>query len=643
MIAAFLIRCSTKKQDYQRQVNDLTRLAKKLGYEYSDATIYGEHITGKDDATIRDRESIARLKDDAVGGKFDLVLVSEVSRMSRDPTSGRWYVRELVNWGVPVYFKDIDTWTFEPGTNPIPAKIKEKEQIIGAAFDAAWKYLKSMKTQIASGRRNELDNNCISVGKPFFGYRRFGGRDKATKNQIVVDETTSKVVPEIFKEYLKEGATLKSTALAITARYGEELGRKFSIGSIEHILTYESYTTGIIIFTLKDPDTEETDVFEIKIPTLIDRELFEAATAKRKKNKVSNEPYPKQTTYLLSKLLKCPCCGYTMTPRAKGNETKAIAEMGKYRIIHGKNAIRWIGMSGVNNATHCPNRMSIGNEKIEPIIWELVKMELIAFSNINNEDRKVKIAEAKEKIKDLQDRIGYFTDNISRQKRLIERAYKAYTTAPEAIADLAMQDYHNTASKATKEIQADESSIEGLRNEISKLEVLVSYYSAPSLPSDIIERAEKDSELMRKLVKELIEKIVPYKITTFRKLRREKGKEAGKPYNATDLITVKNGAVLLEVHTINGIYYIFYNANGREAVRYAYYLSADIIYTGSAFATDYIKGLGEELFYIQSPFLYFSEDDDRANDEDALITVNEFVEIAKAQQQVLEYQYKPEA
>lgn len=295
-------------------MNDLTRLAKRLGYEYSDATIYGEHITGKDDATIRDRESIARLKEDAVNGKFDLVLVSEVSRMSRDPTSGRWYVRELINWGVPVYFKDIDTWTFEPNTAQVAAKIKEKEQIIGSAFDAAWKYLKSMKIQIASGRRNELDNNCISVRKPFFGYKRFGGKDKATKNMIVVDETTSKVVPEVFNEYLKDGSTLKSTALAITAKYGEELGRKFSIGSIEHILTYESYATGIITFTLKDPDTEEIDVFEIKISTLIEKEVYDAAKAKRTKNKVSGEPYPKQTTHLLSRLLKCPCCGYNYDP-----------------------------------------------------------------------------------------------------------------------------------------------------------------------------------------------------------------------------------------------------------------------------------------------------------------------------------------
>lgn len=98
---------------------------------------------------------------------------------------------------------------------------------------------------------------------------------------------------------------------------------------------------------------------------------------------------------------------------------------------------------------------------------------------------------------------------------------------------------------------------------------------------------------------------------------------------------------MAEVHTINGIYYVLYNANGREAVRYAYYLSADVVYTGSEHATDYIKSLGNELFYIVSPYLYF--DDDRAGDMDAVITANEFVEIAKAQNQVLTYNYKPEA
>ena len=367
MKAAFLIRCSTKNQDLDRQTRDLTRLAKSLGYEYDiENLVFGEKITGKDDVTIKNRESIDKLLRAAKEQKFDVVLVAEVSRMSRDPASGRVYVRQLINMSIPVYFRDIDTWTINPDNGK---RVRDAEQVIGAAFDAAWKYLRSLKTQVASGRRNELDNNQISVGQPFFGYTRYGGKDKSKKNRWIVDEVAAEVVVFVFNEYIKDGSTLKSTALATTAKYGELLGRKFSVGSIEHILTYESYHTGIKKISLTDPDTEEIEVFDVKVPILVDTELFEKATAKRKNNRVKSEPYPKQTTYILSKLLKCPYCGYTMTPRAKENDSRGKTTNERYRIINGKKALSWLCMSGINNATSCNNRIYVANEKAEPIIW----------------------------------------------------------------------------------------------------------------------------------------------------------------------------------------------------------------------------------------------------------------------------------
>ena len=106
MKAAFLIRCSTKNQDLNRQTRDLTRLAKSMGYEYDlENLVYGEKITGKDDVTKKNRDSIDRLLRAAKEQRFDVVLVSEVSRMSRDPASGRIYVRLLINMNIPVYFK----------------------------------------------------------------------------------------------------------------------------------------------------------------------------------------------------------------------------------------------------------------------------------------------------------------------------------------------------------------------------------------------------------------------------------------------------------------------------------------------------------------------------------------------------------
>ncbi len=621
MKAAFLIRCSTKNQDLDRQTRDLTRLAKSLGYEYDiENLVFGEKITGKDDVTIKNRESIDKLLRAAKEQKFDVVLVAEVSRMSRDPASGRVYVRQLINMSIPVYFRDIDTWTINPDNGK---RVRDAEQVIGAAFDAAWKYLRSLKTQVASGRRNELDNNQISVGQPFFGYTRYGGKDKSKKNCWIVDEVAAEVVVFVFNEYIKDGSTLKSTALATTAKYGELLGRKFSVGSIEHILTYESYHTGIKKISLTDPDTEEIEVFDVKVPILVDTELFEKATAKRKNNRVKSEPYPKQTTYILSKLLKCPYCGYTMTPRTKGNDSKGKTTNERYRIINGKKALSWLCMSGINNATSCNNRISVANEKAEPIIWELIKKELIVFANLNNEERELKVEELTEKITHLASNIDNYNAHKSSLQKQLSKAYTVATMADESVLEMAMTEFNKTARTIRKEMSDCDSAIEQIKGEIENLANLKIFYSQPNLPSDIIEKAETDEAEKRKLVKELINKIVPYKITTFKKQHRDRG-----------LVTLNFGVVLLEVYTVNGIYYVFYNANDRGDIRQAYYISG-------VFAK-FQNSINKFDAYKEGEYFVISNADMVMETEeiDELITVNQMVEIAINNGWVLSYCYK---
>lgn len=621
MKAAFLIRCSTKNQDLDRQTRDLTRLAKSLGYEYDiENLVFGEKITGKDDVTIKNRESIDKLLRAAKEQKFDVVLVAEVSRMSRDPASGRVYVRQLINMSIPVYFRDIDTWTINPDNGK---RVRDAEQVIGAAFDAAWKYLRSLKTQVASGRRNELDNNQISVGQPFFGYTRYGGKDKSKKNCWIVDEVAAEVVVFVFNEYIKDGSTLKSTALATTAKYGELLGRKFSVGSIEHILTYESYHTGIKKISLTDPDTEEIEVFDVKVPVLVDTELFEKATAKRKNNRVKSEPYPKQTTYILSKLLKCPYCGYTMTPRAKGNDSRGKTTNERYRIINGKKALSWLCMSGINNATSCNNRISVANEKAEPIIWELIKKELIVFANLNNEERELKVEELTEKITHLASNIDNYNAHKSSLQKQLSKAYTVATMADESVLAMAMTEFNKTARNIRKEMSDCDSAIEQIKGEIDNLVNLKIFYSQPNLPSDIIEKAETDEAEKRKLVKELINKIVPYKITTFKKQHRDRG-----------LVTLNFGVVLLEVYTVNGIYYVFYNANDRGDIRQAYYISG-------VFAK-FQNSINKFDAYKEGEYFVISNADMVMETEeiDELITVNQMVEIAINNGWVLSYCYK---
>lgn len=611
MKAAFLIRCSTKKQDYERQVKDLTRLARRFGYEYGDSTIYGEHITGKDDATKRDRLSIQHLKEGATEGKFDVVLVSEVSRMSRDPMSGRVYIRQLINWEIPVYFRDIDIWTIDPNTGK---KTRDAETVIGAAFDAAWKYLKSMKTQIASGRRDELDNNCMSIGQPFFGYKRFGGRDKTKKNSWIVDEAAAEVVVDVYNEYLKDGATLKSTALAITAKYGDKFGKKFSIGTIEHILTFEPYHTGIKIVKLTDPDTEDVDTFEVEIPTIINKALYDDATKKRSTNRTATDPYPKQNTYVLSKLLKCPICGHTLTPRKKSDSHSGI------RLQNGKPAVSWCCMSGITNATDCKSRISISNEKLEAIIWGLVKKELIGFANLNTEDRMAKIEEMEQKIANINADIANYEAQKAKMDKDIKNAMDLYMDAPDDdIREMMKEEYYRKLTASKNEKADCESKIEGLKDKREMYQKYLTGLKQPTLPSDAIANAEADPVEMRRLVTELIEKIYPYRIESY-------------VSPATHRV-MKYGVVLLEVYAIDGIYNILFDGNQKNN-KTAYYIS-------SHFA-NFQNGKNRFEAYNEGEYFVISNANMVMDTEELVetATFNEMMEICETNGWVIDYTYK---
>ena len=58
--------------------------------------------------------------------------------------------------------------------------------------------------------------------------------------------------------------------------------------------------------------------------------MFDKATTKRLQNTDTGTPYPKQATYVLSKLLKCPICEHSLTPQKRGDKGD------KYRLIDGR-------------------------------------------------------------------------------------------------------------------------------------------------------------------------------------------------------------------------------------------------------------------------------------------------------------------
>lgn len=541
-IAAFIVRCSTDKQDYQRQVDDLQLVADENGFLVPEELIFGEYITGRDDTTKNDRLSIKRCRKAATDKKFDVLLVAEVSRLSRDDVSGRVYVRQFSNLGIPIYFGDKKKWTIDPNTGK---KNNDFINQVGRYFEGAAEYLKSMKTQIASGRRKSLRNNNLVFGHVPFGYKKRGGRDKNHKNELVIDEETAPIVKEIFRMYAESEATLKSVALLITAKYGV---RK-TVSGIQQILSRSEYYTGEYTVYMKDPDDKEMepDAFTITFEPLIEKELFDIAKVKREANKAGKNPYPKQQIHPLSRLIKCPFCGHSFSPRARSGDKPGE----KNRIINGKVALSWICMTRINNAGECDSHINLNDEKLETLVWDFIKKELLDFANLENGNRVERIEQLEEKVAEAKNQIALSEEAITKTEKIVNRAYQAYINAPDDLADEALKRY-NQSMKEVKKVKDDYiDEIEELKKNIKSWEGSIAYFSQTNITKSYIKKIEKDDVEKRKMFVQLIEKIVPY--------------------------SIRPGVVVIELFTINGRYYLLLDGNQRGENRIAHYIAAPFV------------------------------------------------------------------
>ena len=537
--AAFLVRCSTDKQDYDRQIQDLTVVAERFGLHVSDSNIYGEYITGKDDTTKQDRLSVRRCRNAAEEHKYKYLLVAEVSRMSRDSVSGRVYVRQFCNLRIPIYFRDKMKWTMDPETLDIDESfIKE----LGLYFDGAAEYLKSMKTQIASGRRARLRNNGLIIGHVPLGYKKRGGKDRNTKYELIRDDETAPIVEDIFTMYLTDEATLKSVSLAISAKYGI----RRTVSGVQQVLARKEYYTGEYTVYLSDPDDKKKapEPFTITFTPLISKETYEAAESKRKANKSSREPYPKQIIHPLSRLIKCPFCGHSFSPRARNGDRPGE----KYRMINGKIAYSWICMTRINNAGDCLSHINLNNEKVEAIIWDFIKKELLDFADLHKDTREEKILELRQKIADAQGQIPLYIDSLEKAEARRKRAYRIYLDAADLDEEQAKKDYDETIKEVRRQNEAYTSEMETLKKRIKSWEGSIEYYSQDNITREYIAGIENNDTEKRKLFVQLIEKVVPY--------------------------SIKQGVVVMELTTVNGLYYIMFDGNQFGEKRIAQYIAA---------------------------------------------------------------------
>src|SRR5690606_4493977 len=101
-------RVSTKdRQDFKRQVVDMTKVAERNNYKVD--SIITEKISGA--KSNEERLGVQKLLKGAKNGTFQKVLVTEVSRLGRNTLETLKLVEELHKCGVSIYLHDLGTET----------------------------------------------------------------------------------------------------------------------------------------------------------------------------------------------------------------------------------------------------------------------------------------------------------------------------------------------------------------------------------------------------------------------------------------------------------------------------------------------------------------------------------------------------
>ena len=156
-----LARVSTDKQDYDRQVNELTTYCQKMNWEIS--RVFANKVSGN--ATSDEREEIQELVEFVKSNRVQRVVCLEISRMGRNTLEALKVIQFLNENKVSLYVKNYNLETLDSNGNVNPVA----SLICTILLEISQMERLTIKERMASGRRQYIERcrrEGIKMGRP---------------------------------------------------------------------------------------------------------------------------------------------------------------------------------------------------------------------------------------------------------------------------------------------------------------------------------------------------------------------------------------------------------------------------------------------------------------------------------------------
>ena len=517
MTCAIYARVSTKKQrekfSLPSQKKILTEYAKNQGWEY---TLYDEGAVSGE--TIEDRSVMTRLLQDARQKKFDVCLVIELERLSRD--------EDLLDWL-------IIKKTFRE-SNIKMATPHQTYDLTNAEDDFMTNILGTLSTRekkkfLERARRGALE--AVRQGKYIGSHTRLGHKYNKDTKKLDVAPEEAEVVKDIFKL-----CNEKNWGIEVIANYLNAKGiptpfgfaaKKGIVKDVKNVRwrgsqVYRVLTNPVYIGECYYNRTESKNKkrigirpkgewIKVQVESIISKEVFEEAQ-ERIKERSKWADRNKKAKYLLSGLLYCAECGskmqgMTFKPYQKYDKKGSPARNKRGLLIKRWKEIAYYKCYGrTNRSGHRCNIPYIHLNKIEGVVWneiaetvkspqELINSEILRKRN----ELKAKSNSLPQQLKELKKEHSSFVSSEDRMLDVYSRG----------IIDIDRLEREMKALKKKKtmlEKEIDELSLQigtvQVRRE--KLKDLESYLDTVRKSIDSFTWEEKREFLQRYIIKALV-------------------------------------------------------------------------------------------------------------------------------------------
>lgn len=439
--AAIYSRVSTSlgKQKTDRQVEDLIKYAKSMGFEIDNEDIYEEYASGY--KSWLERDEFIRLKDkiDSDPNYYSGVFVWEISRIARDPDQGNAILSYLSSKKICVYVK-------EPMLRSINSR-GERDGMFNIYFTILTEFANTEALLIKKRSRSGIRSKILEQKGAGYVVLPYGYERESGTKLLRINESERIVVEEIFNLCLQGHGTKTIAKILngknIPTRYNKSKKKsivfsngkppieneniRWSDGTIYGILTNTTYKGKRKVKSNPDDFDDgivpENSFDYYDVPVIVEEEIWELAQNKLKSN-LKHSIRNTKFIYILKDKIKCSFCGGSYYGRFKTDGKD------KFYMCSSKRTL----------SRECSNK-GYSIELLEGLVWSLVinstKADDIEKLDIENLTKKKKksdlvllleelIRELKECEKSLLDTKITYLENpkkFSEAFNLLERKY----------------------------------------------------------------------------------------------------------------------------------------------------------------------------------------------------------------------------